>query len=162
MAFAYRITDQYAQYFVTFTVHQWADVFTREIYKNILLDSIRFCQNNKGLKVYAWVIMTNHIHLIISSDKERLSDIIRDLKKFTSRKIFEAIKENNFESRKKWLLWLLQKDGKIWFWEEGYHAELIYSEKFYDTKVNYIHSNPVKAGIVDKEEEYIFSSCGDF
>jgi REP element-mobilizing transposase RayT len=56
----------------------------------------------------------------------------------------------------------LKKDNKIWFWEEGYHGEEIYSKSFYDSKVNYIHSNPVRADIVEKEEEYLNSSAGDF
>ena len=81
MAFAYTIKDQEGIHFVTFTVHQWVDVFSRKMYTEILLDSIKFCQTNKGLKVYAWVVMSNHCHLIVSSSKDPLSDIIRDLKK---------------------------------------------------------------------------------
>ncbi|MEM6737301.1 MAG: transposase, partial [Bacteroidota bacterium] len=73
------------------------------------MDSLRFCQKTKGLKIYAWVIMTNHIHMIISNDKEKLSDIIRDFKKYTSSQIFKAIEKNEKESRKRWLLWLLKK-----------------------------------------------------
>ena len=162
MGFAYTIKDQTSLYFVTFTVHQWVDVFTRQIYIDLLLNSIRYCQNKKGLRVYAWVIMTNHCHLIISSTEFPLSDIIRDLKKFTAKKIIEAIENNESESRKKWLLWLLKKDGKIWFWNEGYHGEEIFTKKFLDSKINYIHLNPVRAGIVEKEEEYLHSSCGEF
>jgi REP element-mobilizing transposase RayT len=105
--------------------------------------------------------MSNHIHMIVSSNKESLSDIIRDFKKYTAKKIFEAIKSNPRESRKRWLLWLLKKDDKIWFWEEGYHGEEIFSQEFFDTKLNYIHLNPVRAGLVEKEEEYLYSSCGD-
>ncbi len=91
-----------------------------------------------------------------------LSDIIRDFKKFTSSKIYRAIENNDRESRKKWLLWLLKKENRIWFWEAGYHGEEILTESFCDTKVQYIHMNPVRAGIVEKEEEYIYSSCSDF
>jgi len=119
----YVIRDQFGQYFVTFTVHQWVDVFSRKEYADLFLDSIRYCQKEKGLKVYAWVIMTNHVHMIIGSDKVKLSDIIRDLKKYTSTQIINAIKNNPHESRKNWLLWLFQKeDGKL-FWKEGYHGE---------------------------------------
>ena len=98
MAFAYTIKDQEGIYFVTFTVHQWIDVFTRAEYIDILLDSLRFCQKDKGLQIYAWVVMTNHIHLIISSKNGKLSDTIRDFKKFTAKKIFEAIETNPKES----------------------------------------------------------------
>ncbi len=161
MAHSYRIYDQQGQYFVTCTVHQWVDVFTRTDYVNILLDSLRYCQQNKGLEIFGWVIMTNHIHLIISSKKEKLSDIIRDFKKFTATKIVQEIEANPKESGKRWLLWLLKKENHIWFWEEGYHAEEIISQEFYETKLNYIHLNPVRAGIVEKEEEYLYSSCAD-
>lgn len=129
---------------------------------DILINSIKYCQKNKGLKVYAWVIMTNHIHMIISSDKGNLSDIIRDMKKFTASKIIDAIQNNHHESRKSWLLWLLKNDDKIIFWQEGYHGEEIISRSFYDTKLSYIHQNPVKARIVEKEEEYLYSSCADY
>jgi putative transposase len=83
MAYEYRIKDQHGLYFITSTVHQWVDVFTRKDYIDILLDSLRFCQQEKGLKIYTWVVMwsaaqTNHIHLIVQSDKLPLSDIIRD------------------------------------------------------------------------------------
>ncbi|WP_143961264.1 REP-associated tyrosine transposase [Litoribacter populi] len=162
MAFSYSIKDQSAVHFVTFTVHQWADVFTRQVYVEILLESIKYCQIHKGLNVYAWVVMTNHCHLVISSSKTPLSDIIRDLKKHTAKKIVQAIRNNEKESRRKWLLWLLTKDNHIWFWEEGYHGEEIITRKFMDSKINYIHMNPVRAGIVEKEEEYLYSSCGEF
>jgi putative transposase len=162
MSLTYTIRNQYAQHFVTFRVHQWVDVFTRKEYITILLQSIKHCQHHKGLKVYGWVIMTNHVHLIISSDKDKLSDIIRDLKKFTSKQIFESIQNNQKESRKRWLLWLLRKDDAIWFWEEGYHGEEIFSQEFFETKLNYIHLNPVRAGLVEKEEEYLYSSCCDY
>lgn len=159
MSLTYKIYDQQGVYFVTCTVHQWVDVFTRNEYKDIVIDSLKYCQKEKGLKIYAWVIMTNHIHLIIGTSKENLSDILRDFKKFTSKKVFTAIENNPAESRKRWLLWLLKKENDIVFWQEGYHGEEIKSLAFYQTKERYIHFNPVKAGIVSKEEEYLYSSC---
>ncbi|HYG40272.1 MAG TPA: hypothetical protein VD908_16705 [Cytophagales bacterium] len=57
---------------------------------------------------------------------------------------------------------MFRKENKIWFWEEGYHGEEITSESFFNTKLNYIHLNPVRAGIVEKEEEYLLSSCADY
>lgn len=158
MSFSYQIHDQYAVYFVTFTVHQWVDVFTRNEYKDILLESLRFCQERKGLEIYAWVIMTNHIHLIISSREGNLSDIIRDFKKYTSNQVIKAIEQNPRESRKKWLLWLLKKDEHNILWQEGYHGEEIRTKAFYETKERYIHLNPVRSGMVYHEDSYIYSS----
>lgn len=162
MSFEYRIKDQSGLYFITCTVHQWVDVFTRECYIELLVDSLRFCREKKGLKIYAWVIMSNHIHLIVRSSNHNLSDIIRDFKKYTASKIYLEIERNEKESRKRWLLWLLKKDDSIWFWEAGYHGEEIFSKEFMDTKIHYIHMNPVRAGIVLKEEEYKYSSCATF
>jgi REP element-mobilizing transposase RayT len=162
MAHGYRIYDQHKAHFFTCTVHQWADVFTRREYIDILIESIRFCQINKGLQVYSWVIMTNHLHMIAGSEDGKLSVTIRDFKKFTATQIVKAIEANSKESRKKWLLWLFKKDQGIWFWEEGFHPEEVRTREFFDVKSNYIHMNPVRAGFVDKEDEYLYSSCGDF
>jgi REP element-mobilizing transposase RayT len=159
---AYRIYDQEGVYFVTFTVHQWADVFTRQLYVDILLDNLRFCQSEKGLKIYGWVVMSNHCHFIISTESVKLSDFIRDFKKHTAKMLFKAIEENEQESRRNWLKMLLKKDGNIWFWESGYHGEEVRTKPFFDTKLNYIHMNPVRAGWVEKEEEYLWSSCGEY
>lgn len=162
MAFAYIIKDQEAVHFVTFTVHQWVDVFTRQTYVDELIASLRYCQEVKGLEIYAWVIMTNHCHLILrASSGTSLSDIIRDFKKYTSKRIYKAIQENSSESRKNWLLKALTYNDKIWFWEEGYHGEEITGMAFFETKLDYIHLNPVRAGIVEKEEDYLNSSAGD-
>ena len=159
MAFTYRIFNQQGVYFITCTINQWVDVFTRKEYVDILLNSLRYCQKQKGLEIFSWVAMTNHIHLIISTHKDNLSDIIRDFKKFTASQIVNAILENTKESRKSWLLWLLKKDDEITFWQEGYHAEEITSINFFNVKQDYIHFNPVQAGLVEKEEEYLYSSC---
>ena len=123
MAFAYTIKDQRAIHFVTFTVHQWVDVFSRQLYVDKLLESVVFCQKEKGLEVYAWVVMSNHCHFILRAKANNLSDVIRDFKKFTAKSIYKTILENKRESRREWLLLLLSHNNKIWFWEEGYHGE---------------------------------------
>ena len=159
MPFAYKVYDQHAVYFMTFTTHQWVDVFTRTAYKNLLVNSLRFCQREKGFMIYSWVIMSNHIHLIAGTNRNKLTDIIRDFKKYTSTQIIKRIEENKEESRKHWLLWLLKKDGGALLWQEGYHGEAILSQDFFQSKERYIHLNPVRAGIVFREEDYVYSSC---
>ncbi len=161
MPFAYRIYDQQEIYFVTFTVRQWVDVFTRSQYIEILLENLRYCQQNKGLKIYSWVVMSNHCHLMVRTEGHNLSDVIRDFKKFTAKAIVNAIEENTKESRKRWLLWLLKKEEQVVFWKEGYHGVEISDQKMFDSKLTYIHLNPVRAGFVEKEEEYLWSSCAD-
>ena len=168
MPYAWHITDQQGVYFVTFTIEQWVDVFTRKDYVEIIIASIKFCQIEKGLLVYAWVIMSNHLHMIISCNGEnKLSNIIRDFKKFTSRKIVLAIEKNQVESRKRWLVHLLRRGAagvksEIAFWRDDNHPEEIYSSEFFFIKMEYIHDNPVKAGYVSIPEHWVWSSAGDF
>jgi putative transposase len=115
MAFAYTVKDQGGIYFVTFTVHQWVDVFTRPIYVDGLMESLIYCQKHKGLEVFAWVVMSNHLHLIVRAKNGDLSDIIRDFKKFTVKTIYKANADNPKESRKDWLLKVLSHERRIWF-----------------------------------------------
>ena len=162
MGFAYKIYDQYSMYFVTFTVHQWVDVFTRPRYRELLIESLQYCQQNKGLRIYAWVVMSNHLHLIVSAIHENLSDVIRDFKKYTAKSIVNEIECNGQESRKDWLLRCFKKNEKIWFWEEGYHGVEITDEDIFATKLNYIHLNPVRNGLVKFAEDYLLSSAKDY
>lgn len=99
MSSKYKPGDSAIAHFVTFTVVGWIDVFSRELYKVIFLESLKFCIEKKDLHLYAWVIMTNHVHLIISSQTNEIEYIVRDIKKYTSLKIIQAINENAKESR---------------------------------------------------------------
>ena len=157
-------------YFITDTVVDWVDVFTRPIYKQIIVDSLKFCQQEKGLSIHAWVLMSNHFHAIVSSkSSNKISDILRDFKKFTSKEIVKAILEYPQESRKKWLLnrfeYAGRDDNKITnykFWQDGNDAQLLFSDKFIMQKLNYIHQNPVRAQIVSKAEDYLYSSAMNY
>ena len=112
MAFSYRISDRQNLYFVTATVRQWADVFTRPAYAGILPDSFRFAQQNRAMYVYDRVIMSNHFHAILPCGAPyELSSVLRDMKKYTSAQITDAIRNNLQESRRSRLLWLLKNDG---------------------------------------------------
>src|ERR1700712_1982580 len=102
MSSNYKFHNQERPYFVTFSVIRWIDVFTRREYKDILVDSIKYCVANKGLELYAWVIMSNHIHMIIGTQGKPMQDILRDMKRHTSKVIIKAINENMQESRREW------------------------------------------------------------
>ncbi len=130
---------------------------------------MNYCINNKGLVVYAWCLMTNHIHLVAQAREGfRISDIIRDFKKFTSKKIVELIKQPQ-ESRREWMLYRFRFAGKFTrrvknykFWQDTNHAVLLDRKDIIDQKIEYIHQNPVRALIVRNPEEYLFSSAGDY
>ena len=99
----YQISEQDELHYVTFQIVRWIDIFTRQVYRDIVIDSLCFCQQNKGLEIYAFVIMSNHIHLLIRSEAGKLSDTIREFKSFTAKKILEAV-NTEAESRKEWML----------------------------------------------------------
>lgn len=156
-------------YFLTLTVIDWVDVFTRPTYKSLIVDSLRYCQQHKGLELYAWVLMTNHLHLIASAKEGYiLSDVLRDLKKFTSKALVKTIEEEA-ESRRHWMLYRFEFAGKYdskiknyKFWRDGNEAKAIFTNSFLLQKLHYLHDNPVRAGIVEFPEEYLYSSARNY
>ena len=80
MSRKYKFRDNSKRYFISFSVVYWIDVFIRNEYKEILLDSWRYCIQHKELEIYDWCIMTSHVHMIIGSNGGSLADIIRDMK----------------------------------------------------------------------------------
>lgn len=165
----YHIVDQNAIYFTTFTVVDWLDVFTRKEHRLVVVDSLNFCVDQKGLVVHAWVIMSNHVHLIIRArDGFRISDIIRDLKRHTANTIIKAIQQEP-ESRREWLLAgmaaaaeRIKRNEHFKFWRDDNHAVWLESNKFIQQKLSYVHENPVKEQLVAHAEDYVFSSAGDY
>ena len=165
----YFIDNQNANYFVTFTVTNWIDIFTRKDYKIEIVDSLNFCIKNKGLVVFAWCLMSNHLHLVCRAKEGfRISDIIRDFKKFTSKTIIKLVQQIP-ESRKDWLLNQFEFAGKFdnrikkyKFWQETNHAVLLETNEMIDQRINYVHENPVRALIVAHPHEYLFSSAVDY
>ena len=165
----YKIRNQSAIHFLTFAVVEWIDVFTRKEYRDIVLDSLRHCQENRGLWLHCWCIMSNHLHLIMSAKNHDLSDVLRDFKKFTSRKLVNAIEANMAESRRNWMLKIFRQHGEknsrntdYQFWRQDNRPQELYSAKFIFQKMNYIHNNPVVAGIVERPEHYLYSSAKDY
>ena len=170
MSTKYKFLDPEGIYFVSFATVQWIDIFTRLEYKEIFCDIIRYCQLNKGLIIHAWCLMSNHVHLIFSAkEKGTHSDILRDLKKFTAKKIVEAIKNNPSESQKKWILEKLYFAGSqnsnnkyVQLWQQDNHPIEIFSPKVISQKIEYVHNNPIVAGIVSEAHHYLYSSACDY
>ena len=168
MSTAYQISEQDALHFVTFQIVRWIDIFTRQVYRDIVIDSLRHCQQNKGLEIYAFVVMSNHIHLLIRSEKGELSNTVREFKSFTAKKILEAVNSRK-ESRREWMLNLFEfsakqhkRNEKYQVWTHENHAEIVYGNRFMKVKMNYIHENPVRAGMVEKAEDYLYSSARNY
>ena len=169
MSEQYKFYDKSSLYFTTSTVVDWVDIFTRSDYKLIIIDSLKYCQQNKGLVIHSWCLMTNHLHMIISADEGfDLSEIMRDFKKFTSKEIIRTI-NNIKESRKGWMLARFEYAGKqlkriknYKIWQDGNHPIEVITNDIINQKLNYIHNNPVVAYIVEKPEEYLYSSARDY
>ena len=167
----YIISEQNAPHYVTFTVVDWIDVFTRVVYKEIITDNLNWCIDNKGLEVWAWCLMSNHLHAILrAKEGHELSGIIRDYKKYTSKAIVKAM-QTEPESRREWMLhrfeWAGKSDKRISeykFWQESNHAIFLnpYFPAVAHQKIKYIHDNPVRVCIVENPEDYRFSSARDY
>ncbi|MDW3209199.1 MAG: transposase [Reichenbachiella sp.] len=169
MANRYKIRDNAGLYFVTFTIVGWVDLFVRRDYKDCLIDSLNYCVKEKVLRVHAYVLMTSHLHMIVSSAQGHdLVSTIRDFKKFTSKSLIRLIKAIP-ESRREWMLNKFsyeanrtQRGSDYILWKEGYHAKQIETNDFLDEKLDYIHNNPVEAGFVNVPEEYLYSSARNY
>ena len=169
MSTKYKFRDQNQLYFVTFAVVNWIDLFVRNEYRQLIIDSWEYCHEHKGLEIYSYCMMSSHIHMIIGSNKDKLEDIMRDMKRHTSETLKEAIKSHPSESRREWILWMMERAGKqngnnirFQLWRQDNHPiELKDSKHIHDT-LNYIHNNPVVAGIVEKAEDYLYSSARNY
>jgi putative transposase len=161
----YKITDKDGIYFITSTIVEWIPVFTGKPYFELLIQSFaRFaCRENKGLRLFGYVILDNHFHAIVGGSN--LSRIMADLKKFTAKTILAQLQHDN----KAWLLNQLayykkrhKTESDYQVWQEGYHPELIISEEMLLQKLDYIHYNPVKRGYVAAPEHWLYSSARNF
>lgn len=168
MSEKYKFRDEKGIYFVTPTIVGWVDLFLKKEYCELVLESIRYCQKEKGLIVHAWCIMSSHLHLIVSCRQNRLEDMMRDSKSFTSKAIAKQLEQGN-DSRREWMLQLFKAEASkikrvkgYKIWQDGNHPVQLDTNKMFDDRLNYLHQNPVEAGIVNSEEEYIYSSAKDY
>lgn len=167
----YKIRNQYGLHFLTFTVVGWVDLFTRKECRDIIIDSLTYCQKNKGLIVTAYCVMSNHLHLVACASKETsgLSDIVRDFKTHTSKKLIGWIFKSGKESRLEWLKMVFayhakfnRRNGTYQIWQQSNRPKECLHPKFTWQKIEYVHSNPVVAGIVKKPEYYVYSSASNY
>jgi len=166
MSEKYKVYDNSSAYFITFTLVEWIRLFHIPTYAGIVIDSIKFCQDNKDLELYGYCIMPSHIHLIARSEKQPLGTIVRDLKKYTSHQITSGLAKDN--DNKQYLNAFLERANEIRrnktykVWQDGFHPEIIHSNEFFYQKLKYIHQNPVEAGLVNSQEDYMYSSARNY
>lgn len=169
MSRKYKFGDSSKLYFISFAVVYWIDLFIRKEYKDIVLESWRYCQQEKELDIYAWCIMSSHVHMIVGSKGRALDKTIGEMKSFTSRALRKTIAAHPGESRRAWITAMMEKSGmgnsnndewQLWQ-QHNKPIEILNSDMFYQ-KLNYIHHNPVEAGFVENEEDYLHSSARNF
>ena len=164
------ILDQNGLNFVTLTVVDWVDVLIRKQFKDIIIDTLRYCQQKKGLIICGYVIMSSHIHLVLqTSSNYLLSDILRDFKKYTAKRILQEIETGGYESRKEWLLHRFAYRGttsvgkrNYQFWQADNHPIILYNLHVIVQKLNYIHNNPIVEGWVRNAEDCVYSSASNY
>ena len=167
----YKILDQNGLNFLTCTVVDWIDLFTRKELADIILDSLQFCQKEKGLIIYGYVLMPSHLHLIVSTeDPKGLSSIIQAFKSFTAKAILKNLQDKTKpESRREWLLRHFsfaarknKSNSQYQVWQHDNHPIYLYAPKVIRQKLLYIHNNPVVDKIVLNPEDYRRSSASNY
>jgi putative transposase len=150
-------------YFVTSTIVDWIKIFSLKDFPEIIIDEIKFRREKKQLEIYGYVVMPDHIHMIISS--ENVPKVMRSFKSYTSKKILEKLKETN----KKTILNKLRiskpdykNQSEYQVWQEGFQPKMILGISEYRQKMNYIHYNPVVRGLVESPDEWQYSSYNFF
>ena len=168
---ARQITDQYGLHFLTLTLVDWIDLFTRHVYCDLFLETLAFCQKEKGLKVHAFVIMPSHVHLLVhATGNTPLSSIMKSIKSYSANLFLNYIQDaQQVESRREWLIKYLafqarknKRNSKHQIWMRGHYPVLLYSPAFIRQKLNYIHQNPVEARIVNDPIHYVYSSAANY
>lgn len=149
-------------HFITFAVVDWLPVFIDSKPCDIIIDSLKFCRERKGLRIHGYVIMPTHLHLLGSATND-FTGIVRDFKSFTSKQL----KKHLAESGNDIFLWALSRAAELArerdeqsFWQDGYHPEMVYSSEFLEQKLQYIHNNPLRKGLVSVAPGWRYSSAG--
>ena len=169
MSRKHKFNNPTAAYFVSFATVYWIDVFTRQVYFSVLEQAVNHCRSEKGMEVFAYCFMPSHVHLVFRSDNEDPSGLLRDFKGYTARKLIKEIEENPQESRKEWLLWMMERAGKKksnitkrQFWQHHNKPIELWNKQVIKQKIDYIHYNPVEAGFATYPIDWKYSSAKNY
>ena len=157
-----QIQDGAAVYYLTFTVIEWLPVFIAEEPCLIVTESLNYCHNHKALRINAYVIMPTHVHLIVFDqdfDNERLRRTLRDMRQFTGRQLADFCQQRMPDAFKQVINNPRRTDRARQFWQQSRHPVAIWTEPFWQSKVNYLHDNPRRKGLVLEATTWRFSSA---
>ncbi|WP_020529172.1 REP-associated tyrosine transposase [Flexithrix dorotheae] len=169
MSRKYKFLNQEGLYFVSFATVYWMDIMVREDYFNLLINSLDYCRKNLGLQIFCYCIMPSHIHLIMRASDNNPAQVLGRFKEFTSKALRKSIADNPQESRKEWLLWMMERAAKkssnvsrSQVWQHHNKPIELWSPEVIEQKVSYIHANPVVAGFVAEPWHWKYSSAIDY
>lgn len=169
MSTKYKFHNPDGAYFVSFAIVNWYNLFTQEVYFNVLIDCVNYLRKHKGMELYAYCFMPNHVHMVFGSKTGEPSNLMRDFKGYTAKQLIEVVKANPNDNRKDLIIGMFKKAGRFksniknyQVWQHESHPIEVYSKKFVRQKVNYIHKNPVVAGLCRFPEDYIYSSARNY
>lgn len=159
----YKIIDNNTPYFLTATVVNWIPLLSTPTVQQMLLDSLRFLQEQERLVLYAYVILENHLHLVASSAD--LSKEVDNFKSYTARRIidyYESVQAHNILKQLAFHKKLYKQDRDHQLWQEGSHPQRIHDIAMMRQKIDYIHNNPVQRGWVDTPTDWRLSSARNY
>lgn len=169
MSRKYKFHNKEGIYFVSFATVYWIDVFVREEYAALITDNLNYYSRHKGMEIFCWCVMPSHIHLIFRDSNLKPDVLLGHFKAYTSKALQKAIKENATESRKEWMLWMMERAAskasnvtRGMFWQHHNKPIELWSADVIQQKLDYIHRNPVVAGFVTQPEHWKYSSAVDY
>ena len=169
MSRKYKFYNSEGLYFVSFAVVYWIDIFIRETYCEIFIDTLRYYQEVDRLELFAYCIMPSHVHLIFKDKNKEPEILLGHIKRYSSKKIQESIINNPQESRKEWLIWMMERAAdkttnvkKRMLWQHHNKPIELWSQDVVQQKLAYIHNNPVVSGFVLEAEHWKYSSAIDY
>ncbi len=158
----YRFSSEAAVYFVTYSIVDWLPVFVSEASCRIITDSLNFCHQRKGLCVNAYTIMPTHMHAIVFDrdfDASNLEKALTDFRKFTGTSLCDHCETHMPRCFAETFRAASTEDRERRFWQPSRHPEAIETEHFWRQKLDYLHENPCRKGLVLRAADWRFSSA---
>lgn len=158
----YRIHPEAAVYYLTYSVVEWLPVFVAQPACKIITDSLSYCHRAKHLRINAFVIMPTHLHLIVFDadlDTERLVRTLADFRKYSGRQLSDYCIRHAPNCFLETLRDQATADRERRFWQPSRHPEAIHGERFWQQKLDYLHDNPCRKGLVIYPHYWRFSSA---
>ncbi len=169
MSRKYKFQNPQGVYFISFATVYWIDVFVRESYFQAFVESLEYCRKNKGMELFAYCILPSHVHMVFRDKNNDPGKLVGELKTHTSKKIQALIVDSEQESRKEWMLWMMERAGSInsnvkkrQFWQQHNQPIELWSNEVIDQKIDYIHNNPIECGFVSEPVCWKYSSAKNY